>query len=619
MASYELKGGIPMKRLLAVLLIISMSAVWLLVPVQAVPSSGTCGENMTWTYDEATHRLTVTGTGPMAFEDYPRWRDLDDKITSVAIEEGVTSIAYSAFSGFQKLHTVILPDSVKTIEDNAFSDCWKLTNISLDYVTALGDYSFSQCSAMEELIVPAGVTEIPWGAFSDCQGLQKVIFHENVKTIENYAFSGCTGLTSVDIPNSVTTLGSLAFQGCMGLETVNLGSGITELTNAVFSDCVSLESFRIPDSVTSIQSDAFRGCTALKEVYLGVEVADIAASAFWKCPMLKAFSLSDQNPHFSLDRGVLYSKDRKALVRFPYGFTGAYTVLPETTEIQEYAGYETGITALTIPGNVKRVGSDAFSWCENLVTLRLSEGLDKLEGAFDYTGLQKVTIPASVTEIGAAFMGCINMKQMVIHGDPPAISQRAFPDVDFQVFYPKKTNAWLKAHDLYGGLPSWELQCATHSFTDGACSRCGVSDPKAADLTGELEVAGDDYAVTEVQLYREGKPDALRTYSTPVGQYLFPEILPGKYTLRVSAEGFVTREYTVNAVSGTVNCDLRLHALGDTNGDGKINVSEVSRIYAHTKETAMLEGYALACADIKQDGKLNVADVSKLYAQVQNG
>ena len=607
-----------MKRLFAFILVLSITAVCLLVPVQAVRTSGTCGQNLTWSYNETTRQLTVTGTGPMDCGDYPQWMDLRAKATSIVIEDGVTSVSYGAFAHFTALHTVTLPASVRTIEGNAFHSCYKLKHISLEHIEALGSYSFYGCSSLKSLTVPTAVTEIPYATFNNCRGLQSVRLHDRLVRIQDYAFYGCNGLTEIQIPDSVTEIGSFAFYNCRNLTNADLGNGITALSTRVLEGCSKLETIHIPDNITSIGMGALSNCASLKEVYLGAGVAEIKADAFRGDSMLKGFSLSDKNPNFSVVEGVLYTKHREELVLFPYGFSGAYTVLSEATAIRDHAGYETGITALTIPGNVKFIGEYAFGWCENLVTLRLSEGLEQLQaGCFAYTGIQKVTIPSSVTKIGQTALKCGEMKQMVIYGEPPMIQELAFPRVDFSVFYPKRTDQWLEAHHLYGGLPSWELQCTTHSYANGACNRCGISDPKAADLTGTISVPGNDYATVQVQLLADGQTKPLRTYSAPVGQYLFPEILPGHYTLKISSDGCVTREYSINVTSGTVMQDITLHSLGDIDGNGKVNLGDVGKLNSHVKGISKLtDEYQLLCANVN-GGILNMGDTGALYAHIR--
>ena len=89
-------------------------------PVEAEPAlsgegeiaSGTCGDDITWVLTE-DGVLTLSGTGPMA--DVPICVDYKDYVHSVVIEEGITAIASSAFSGCEYLKSVTIPEGVITI------------------------------------------------------------------------------------------------------------------------------------------------------------------------------------------------------------------------------------------------------------------------------------------------------------------------------------------------------------------------------------------------------------------------------------------------------------------------------------------------------------------------
>ena len=91
--------------------------------------SGTCGDNLTWSLDTETGVLTISGSGDM--DDYNSysapWDLQDNYITSVIIENGVTSIGYNAFKDCINLTSVTIPDSVTSIDDYAFSGCSSLT------------------------------------------------------------------------------------------------------------------------------------------------------------------------------------------------------------------------------------------------------------------------------------------------------------------------------------------------------------------------------------------------------------------------------------------------------------------------------------------------------------
>ena len=73
------------------------------------------------------------------------------------------------------------------------------------------------CTGLTSVVIPNSVTSIGNNAFSDCTGLTSVKIPNSVTSIGNYAFLGCTGLTSIVIPNSVTTIGWNAFNACESL------------------------------------------------------------------------------------------------------------------------------------------------------------------------------------------------------------------------------------------------------------------------------------------------------------------------------------------------------------------------------------------------------------------
>jgi hypothetical protein len=57
--------------------------------------------------------------------------------------------------------------------------------------------------------------------------------------------------------------------------------------------------------------------------------------------------------------------------------------------------------------------------------------------------------------------------------------------------------------------------------------------------------------------------------------------------------------------------------LGDVNGDGKINVTDISKAAAHVKGKKRMSGDALICADINSDGIVNISDVIRIAAHVK--
>ena len=99
--------------------------------------------------------------------------------------------------------------------------------------------------------------------------------------------------------------------------------------------------------------------------------------------------------------------------------------------------------------------------------------------------------------------------------------------------------------------------------------------------------------------------------------YQIDDIVPGDSTLTVSQTGSVTRSYSLTLSEGENILDLKLHQPGDINGDGRYNMGDVARIYAHTRSTTVLTDYELLCADFTGDEKVNIGDTANVYAIVK--
>ena len=137
------------------------------------------------------------------------------KIESYIIPDSVTSIGDSAFSGCHSLSNIVIPDSVTSIGNDSFRDCSSLSNIVIpDSVSNIGNYAFSSCTSLSNIVIPDSVTSIGVWAFSDCYSLSSIVIPDSVTSIGYCAFSRCYSLSNIVIPDSVTSIGEEAFGGC---------------------------------------------------------------------------------------------------------------------------------------------------------------------------------------------------------------------------------------------------------------------------------------------------------------------------------------------------------------------------------------------------------------------
>lgn len=219
-----------------------------------------------------------------------------------------------------------------------------------------------QAESIVELVVESGITHIGSCAFEDLSSLKKAA-----------------------LPDTLVSMGEAVFYGCSSLESIAIPTGVQVLDSGAFAKCTSLTSIEMP-GVTTIKSYALES-VGIREFRVGRYLTRIDPLAFFESEIVE-YTCHPDNTAYSIQDGVLYSKDASRLIAYPPEKEGEFFQIPST---------------------VKTVGEAAFIQNKNLVYITIPDSVTSLlESSFqNMRYLAEIQIPDSVTYVGDfTFLGC---------------------------------------------------------------------------------------------------------------------------------------------------------------------------------------------------------------------
>ncbi|MCQ2192391.1 MAG: leucine-rich repeat protein [Paludibacteraceae bacterium] len=213
----------------------------------------------------------------------------DAKLPESLITFGVSNIVLNSyvFGGCKSLESIKIPSKVRLLGRYDFKDCTSLKNVDLGNLQQIGYHAFTNCTSLETIVIPNTVTTIDGSVFYGCTSLKNVKIPSSVTTLENSVFSNCISLENIELPGSLTSISSSLFNNCTGLKKVSIPNTITTIGGDAFRNCESLKRIDIPASVTKLENGVFYNCASLDTIVVNradQPLTSAGANLFYKAP-----------------------------------------------------------------------------------------------------------------------------------------------------------------------------------------------------------------------------------------------------------------------------------------------------------------------------------------------
>lgn len=385
------------------------------------------------------------------------------KLESINIPNTVTVLEGGVFFGCHSLKRInseidgefIVPDSVRSIGQSAFSGCKNINKITLPFIGEKrylntdsnmyplgyifgtnafdGSIKITQCyiennyaqsaayyipQSIEEVTI-TDITYIPHYAFHECSNLKTINIPDEIDRIGSYAFAYCLNLKLISIPSNLKVIEEYVFLSCSSLTSIILPNDIESVSYGAFCRCSSLTTFNIPSSVTSIQNDTFSYCTSLTSIIIPDSVTSIGG-AFKDCSSLETITLPFIGGSKTSDTylGYIFGATQEQDSSFIPDSLKTVIISNGCINIGDYAFYNcSSIESIIIPNSVTSIGHYAFYNCSSLKTISFADSVISIGqyAFYNCSSLLSLIIPRCTNNIGkSAFNFCSSLESIIV-------------------------------------------------------------------------------------------------------------------------------------------------------------------------------------------------------------
>lgn len=312
----------------------------------------------------------------------------------------VTRIGYKAFFGCNQLCSVVIPDSIIIIEDEAFQSCMGLKSITIGKsIEEIGFCAFNHCEKLTSVIFPEKtlLKRLQTNAFSSCEALETIVLPDGIEDIDDGAFYYCLSLKNISIPDSVVKIGDQAFKGCDKIQynvydnAYYIGNDNNPYMVLMKAKDKYIKECKINNKTRIIYEEAFYECTSLSNVDMGNSIVAIGRRAFYDCGSLtnleipntitevcsKAFAFCTSLKYYYYDNArYLGNKDNPFLVLISVMNENSISCkIHSNTQVIACDAFKDCkyISALSFPKYVRNVGESYLYWCTSLANIDVDQ------------------------------------------------------------------------------------------------------------------------------------------------------------------------------------------------------------------------------------------------------